>query len=242
MRRTCAKGATVEELFLFAGLGAWTARLQLFIEPDSGESPIALNGAWSDADDGANLLHGETAEVSELDDFGLAGILLLEPGERFIEQRDLVETLGRDGELVLQLDAFHLSAALIGVAGAGVVDEDAAHDVGGEADEMGAVVPVDVLLDQAEVGFIDQGGRLQGVVGALAAHAGVRDAMQLCVDERQELLGRCSIAGMHGFEEPRGLSSIVVHEKTWGWAGVEQNAAILVLWRARRVLNCDGSC
>src|SRR5581483_9604182 len=73
-------------LFFLAGLCVLTERLQFLVEPDSGERPIALDGSGGDADDGADLLHGEAAEVAELDDFGLARIFLLETSERFIEE------------------------------------------------------------------------------------------------------------------------------------------------------------
>jgi len=51
---------------------------------------------------------------------------------------------------------------------AGVVDEDPAHDVGGKADEVRMVLPLDVvLLCDSQVGLINEGCGLEGVVTAL---------------------------------------------------------------------------
>ena len=56
---------------------------------------------------------------------------------------------------------------------------------------MGAVLPDDaVLLEQAEVGLVDEGGGLQGVAATLAAEVTRGAAPQVVVDERhQPLLG-----------------------------------------------------
>lgn len=91
----------------------------------------------------------------------------------------MLETLRRDCELILEFHTLSLAASLVGVASARVVDENATHDVSGEAYEMFAAVPVDVLFYEAKVSLIDEGGRLQRMVGALAPHVGIGDAMKL---------------------------------------------------------------
>ena len=49
---------------------------------------------------------------------------------------------------------------------------------------------VDPLIHQPEVGLVDQGGGLQGVVGTLAAEQPGGEVAQLGVDHRQQLVGR----------------------------------------------------
>ena len=72
-----------------------------------------------------------------------------------------------------------------------MVAEDAAHDCGGDAEEVRAALPGDVLLlDEAEVGFVDEGGGLDGVAGALAAHVVAREPPQLVVDQRHQAFER----------------------------------------------------
>ena len=64
-----------------------------------------------------------------------------------------------------------VAAAFEGVLRAGVVDKDAAHELGGDAEEVGAALPGYAgLVDELHVCFVDEGGGLEGVVGALPAH------------------------------------------------------------------------
>ena len=76
-----------------------------------------------------------------------------------------------------------------GVVLACIVDQNLAHDVGRESDELGAAAPVDVFASEAEVGFVDQRCGLQGVVGALAAHVGLSETVKLGVDEWKQAVG-----------------------------------------------------
>jgi hypothetical protein len=177
------------------------AGIELAGEEDAGEGPVALDGARGDLEEGSDLFDGETAEVAELDDAGLAGIVRGEAGEGLIDGGDFVEAIGGDGEVVVHFDAVEASGASLGVVLAGVVDEDLAHDVSSEADEVGAVVPVNVFAGKADISFVDESGGLEGVVGALAAHVGPGEAVQLRVDEGEETVGGGRIAGVHGFED-----------------------------------------
>jgi hypothetical protein len=157
--------------------------LELFKEPDSGERPVAFYRSWSDGEDGCDLLDGETGEVAELHDAGLAGVFVGEAAEGFVEGENFFGAFVREGEAFFELDALEAAAAHLGFVGAGAVDEDATHDVGGDADEVFAILPVDVFFSEAEVGFVDEGGGLEGVVAAFAAHVGGGDAVEFGVDE-----------------------------------------------------------
>ena len=52
---------------------------------------------------------------------------------------------------------------------AGVLDEDAAHGLGGRREEVAAAVPVQrhLLVHEPQVGLVDQGGGLQRLAGRL---------------------------------------------------------------------------
>src|SRR5262249_19016506 len=70
-----------------------------------------------------------------------------------------------------------------------VVEQDAPHDLRGNGKKMGAVLPVDApLIDQLQIGFVDEDGRLNGAVAPLARGAARRDDAQLVVDERNETI------------------------------------------------------
>jgi hypothetical protein len=56
---------------------------------------------------------------------------------------------------------------------AGVVHQDTPHEVGCGTKKMVPILPAHaVLFDQPQIGFMHQGGGLQGVVTALAPEVG----------------------------------------------------------------------
>ena len=55
---------------------------------------------------------------------------------------------------------------------------------------------------------MDQGGGLQGVVGPFASHVGLRESMQLLIDERQKGVGGGGVPGPHGVKQIRDLSVV----------------------------------
>ena len=53
---------------------------------------------------------------------------------------------------------------------------------------MGAVLPLHPLvINQAHIRFIDEGGRLQAVIATLTSHVAVRQPAELRVDDRRQL-------------------------------------------------------
>jgi hypothetical protein len=78
-----------------------------------------------------------------------------------------------------------------GMARARRVHEDAAHGLGAQREELGAVLPGDLPdLHEAQVRLVDEGGGLEGDAARLAPHPGVGERAQLAVDERDEPLAR----------------------------------------------------
>jgi hypothetical protein len=74
---------------------------------------------------------------------------------------------------------------------------------------VGAVAPADSLqIHQAQERFVDEGGRLQRVVRALARHISRGQAVQFMIDERREALQRFGVAGIPGEEQPRDLAPV----------------------------------
>jgi len=177
------------------------SRKQVAREGNSGKGPVPLHRAGSDLEDLRDLLDREAGELAQLDDAGLAGTLSRETGECFVDGDNVVDPLRRDGELVVHFDAAEASGASLGVVLAGVVNQDLTHDVGSKADEVGATVPVDALTGEAEVGLVDDRGGLEGMVGALAAHVSLGEAMQLRVNQRQQTACGGGVAVVHGFQE-----------------------------------------
>ena len=112
-----------------------------------------------------------------------------------VEQVDLGGAAHGAGER--QRDAFGAAAPFSGNAIARVVDEDPPHYHSGDPHELRAVRPVDpALIDQAHEGFMDERGRLQGVIGALAAQVARGKPPKLVVhDGHHRVGGRRRISG-----------------------------------------------
>ena len=78
-----------------------------------------------------------------------------------------------------------------------MIHQDLAHQPGGHAQEVRPVLPVDAgLIHQPQIGFIHQGGGLQGMAGPLAAHGAVGDAPEFALDEGNRLVQTLPVASL----------------------------------------------
>ena len=70
-----------------------------------------------------------------------------------------------------------------------MINENPAHRLRGDAEEVSLVLPgVHALVHQPEVGLVDEGGGLQGMVGTLAPKQPRRQLAELGIDQGQELI------------------------------------------------------
>jgi len=126
---------------------------------------------------------GEAADVAELDGAGLASVETPQAVHRLVEREEVDRPrLGgryRSGERDPQV----VAAALARTPGPGALHQDPAHDPGGDAQEMGAVPPVDVGLDEPQVRLVHQRRGLQGPAGRIPPQLRAREPPKLPVDE-----------------------------------------------------------
>ena len=115
-------------------------------------------------------------------------------GQRGIEIQDVDICRRRHDSERVQRDARPLPGSFGPPPRAGAIDEDAAHHLRGDAEELRPVVPGGALIDQPQVGLVDEGGRLQGVALALAPQMGRGPAAKLLVDQRHEPIARARVA------------------------------------------------
>lgn len=88
------------------------------------------------------------------------------------------------------------------VAGADVIDEDAADGLGGDGEEVGAAGEIGVaLVDELHVGLVDEGGGLEGVIAGFAGHLAAGDEAHFVVDEGEEAVEGGGIAEAPGVEK-----------------------------------------
>ena len=84
------------------------------------------------------------------------------------------------------------------------IHENAPHQPGAHRKKMGAVLPVHLFeIDQPQVCFVDERGRLKRVAWPLRRHLSPRQPSQLLVDDRHELLQRGLVAVVPSGEETR---------------------------------------
>jgi hypothetical protein len=75
-----------------------------------------------------------------------------------------------------------------------MIDQDAAHHFCCHSEEVRPVCPRDSLVDKPQVGFMDESGSLQRVIGAFAVEVAISEAAKFVVNERKQLVQRFLIA------------------------------------------------
>src|SRR4029453_2179330 len=87
---------------------------------------------------------------------------------------------------LLDLEISHAPTALRGASSTGTFQHDAPHQLGRESEEVSAVLPVHgSLIDELNVGFVNERGRLEGVT-ALSDELASGEALELSVDRRHQ--------------------------------------------------------
>src|SRR5262249_34666889 len=131
------------------------------------------------------------------------------------------------------------AAMLLPPPAPGVFDENPAHRLRGGREEMGTTVPVlhRLGIDEAEIGFMDEGRGLERLPGLFAGQPLRREPAQLVVDQRQELLGRLCFTALDRRKDARHLVHLAwtslaggSNEKTASYqvgCGVGSNGAII---------------
>ena len=152
------------------------------------------------------LFDREPAERPKLDDPGQVSVDLVQAIQGVIQREDGYLVWGGDVFRLVDGYAGCTLAPLVGAVTTGVIDEDPAHDLRRDTKEMRAILPIDqALVDESDVGLMDQGRRLQGVVGALAPKLARGHPAELRVDEWQQLGERSPVATTPIAEESRDV-------------------------------------
>jgi hypothetical protein len=93
-----------------------------------------------------------------------------------------------------------------------VVYEDPAHHLGRHAEKLRPILPPDArLVDQPQVGFVNERGRLQGVGGALASEVIRGLPSKFVVDERQERVPCLEVTIAPCQQQASQRGSLMVH-------------------------------
>lgn len=135
-------------------------------QPGAGCFPIAFHRDLGDAERDCHFVFLQTGEETQFHHTRRAGVDGSELREGFVKREDVLVSGDRCPPIhARQTDALSPSATLIRNGRPGVIDKYAAHDLGGDSKEVGAVLIGDYLAaEQAHTELIDQGTRLQCVI------------------------------------------------------------------------------
>jgi len=194
----------VEELPIAGGhRGSGLQRLKLVEEPETGDGPVAFDGGWGEVKDPGGFLDGEVGEVAEFDDAGLEWIDGLEAVEGGVEGEEgigvFVPGAGGGRGLVEGYD-LTAGATLGGGTAAGAGDEDLAHQVASDVEEVFGVFGFDgALAVEFEVEVVDEGGGA-GAVG-FAADEIAGQTVEIAVHEGDEVVESRAITRAQPLEQ-----------------------------------------
>jgi hypothetical protein len=121
-----------------------------------------------------------------------------------VQRQDIDPPWCRGDLIFYQRHALQSPAALLGEPFPGVIDEDSPHHPGGHAEEVRPVAPLSLsLVNEPHVRFVDERRRLQRMTGWFSLHVAGRQATQVPVNERQQVLEGLPIPVAPG-NEPLG--------------------------------------
>ena len=135
---------------------------QLAVQPGPGHRPRALDGGGGEAHRRRRFLDRHPAEVAQLDHAGMALVEAGQSLERLVE-REHVDRRRRHGrDEVVQGEPHGATAPLARGACARVLDQDLPHRMGGDAEEMRAVLERQRrVLEQPQIRLVHERGRLE---------------------------------------------------------------------------------
>ena len=158
------------------------------MEPRPSHPPLPLDGSERETDVPRHLFFRQSSEEPEVDDLGLTRIedRKLFERSREIEEIDVPVLARQDG--LVEGHSRPPSTALSGAVTASMVDEDPAHRLGCDAEELLSALPTDIVhAQQLEIDLVYQGRGLQGMAAALIEHLVMSDAAELVISELHEL-------------------------------------------------------
>ena len=110
-------------------------------------------------------------------------------GREGIVKSDDVDALGFGEEGGFFENHGAIGTAFGGAMVAGIVDQNLAHKARGDGDKVSAILGVDgPMVNETEIGFMDEGGAAERVIGAFPAEEAVSEVVKFVVDQGNESL------------------------------------------------------
>lgn len=181
------------------------------MKPGFGHSQIAAHGDFGDLERAGNFFHGKSAEIAKLNGFAFPGVESFQGFEAGIECEQLRALRFSKADRLLE---GHIEPrAFAGIAAAGLVHQDLAHEARSHAEKVRAVLPGWIgLIDQAEVGLVDESCGLQSIGVPFPAEITGSELAELAVDQGGQVIESLLVAFRPSGEE---LGNVVSGAHTW---------------------------
>lgn len=154
-------------------------------QPEFCHPPIALHCIPRHVESFGGFIDIEPAEKPHLDHLTLARIHRGQRRQRLIESDQIVAGFARNHQRFIERQHGGATAALLVVARACRVDEDASHHPRCHRKKVRPVLPLHLLdFDEPQIRLVDERGRLKCVIGPLPVHVMPGYAAQFLVDQR----------------------------------------------------------
>ena len=135
-----------------------------------------------------SFLGGEAAKKAKFDDTALLFIDASQAREGIVKSED-IGTFGFGEDQGFFENNGAVGTALGSAMMAGIVDKNLAHEASSDGDKVSTVLGVDgPVVNEAEIGFMDEGSAAESVIGALALEVAVSEVVELVVDQGNESL------------------------------------------------------
>ena len=181
--------------------------LDFAVQPGPRERPEAIRRPRRDAECLAGVRQRQAREIPQLDELRGGRIGLGQPRQGLIQGDQILARLDGGQVQVGHIVPDQPAAMFVRRLPTRLVNQDAPHRLGRRRKKMPAVVPLRaaVVADQAQIGFVDERRRLQGLAGLLLGQFLRCELPQLLLDQRQELLRRLRFAAADGIQKLRDL-------------------------------------
>ena len=116
---------------------------QLAHQPVLRELPVPHHGFLRDLQDFRRLLDAQPTEEPQLDDLRLSFVLRRQRPQRIVDRDQVLGTVARDREVLVERDPMERAAALLVVPRPREIHEHPAHQAGSHGEEVRAILPLD---------------------------------------------------------------------------------------------------
>ncbi len=178
---------------------------QLAEEPGLGHFQVPVQCSRRDVESGSAFVVSEAAKEEKFDDRALSRVDGSQALERLIEFQQIERRVLADDHRFVECDHFRAAPAFLAIVGSGVVDENVAHNAGGDGVELYAVVPFQIGDSETQVGFVNKRGGAESVAWTFRQQTTRSKPAELVVDERHQFVTSLFIPAAQFVKKPRNL-------------------------------------